>query len=206
LIQRKTLPTQLHTGKQPLKERFEPPQNYGEEKRAGYMKPYGGMWTSTWGTAFDEGWPAWCLRESFHIGQFEEAWLLEPEECRVIELIGFDMCHEFLSRYGQELYRFPDDMGKLPPFFRSDGPHAKAHERWHTPSAVCPVWEKVAEEVDAVRLLTPYSPDVRLGPYLCFNAWDCESTIWLSWKFSGVTRVDLSPYIDEHKRREEVNA
>lgn len=48
-------------------------------------------------------------------------------------------------------------------------------------------------DADCVRLLTPYAMDVRLGPYLCFNGWDCESTVWLRWRFEDVaTKVDIS--------------
>jgi hypothetical protein len=200
MIQRKTLPTQLHTGKRPLKGRFETPVNYGSEgRRSGYMKPVGGLWTSTWETAFTEGWPSWVLGEEFHVEQLDQAWLLEPVECNVIELAGFDQCHEFLKRYGKQLYSMPRNEGVPPPGASlpypfdgvetyEDSPYGMAYSTWDTPSAVCPVWEDVQQDADCVRLLTPYAMDVRLGPYLCFYGWDCESTIWLRWKFKGAAR------------------
>lgn len=206
MIERKTLPTQLHTGKRPLKNRFENPQNYGgKERRSGFMKPPGGLWTSTWETAFDVGWPSWCLGEDFRTEQFEEAWLLEPVECRVIELAGFDQCHEFMKRYAKELHSWPKtDAWESMLEHDPDSVYRRAHEAFNTPSMACPVWTEVAKDADCVRLLTPYAFDVRLGPYLFFNTWDCESTIWLRWRFKGAARrVDLTPQLALHNGREE---
>lgn len=198
MIERITLPLQLHTGKRPLKYRFEKPRNYGVEARGGYMKPVGGLWTSTWETAFEDGWPSWLLSEDWRTDQLREAWLLEPVECRVIELAGFDMVHEFMKRYATELYQFPHPHLQYPSIYEGTV-YGTAQQAFNTPSAACPVWENVAKDADAVRLLTPWAMDVRLGPYLAFYGWDCESTIWLRWKFRGpARRVDLTQRIAAH--------
>ena len=202
MIQRKTLPLQLHTGKRPLKCRFEVPRNYGSEGRSGWMKPVGGLWTSTYETAFTEGWPGWVLGEEFHVEQLEQAWVLEPVECNVIELAGFDQCHEFMVRYAKQLFSMPDS-GLRGSIIGADpeGVHARAYEHFDTPSMACPVWTDVMQDADCVRLLTPYAFNVRLGPYLFFNGWDCESTVWLRWKFVGAAkRVSLDTL---RNRREE---
>lgn len=198
MIQRKKLPTQLHTGKRPLRSRFELARNYmSEGSRSGWMKPVGGLWTSTWETAFTEGWPSWVLGEEFHVEQLDQAWLLEPVECNVIELAGFDQCHEFMVRYAKQLYSLSDSGLKSMIFDNEaqldpERPYARAHEHFDTPSMACPVWEEVMQDADCVRLLTPYAWNVRLGPYLFFNGWDCESTVWLRWKFKGAAkRVSL---------------
>ena len=196
MVVRKTLPVQLKTGIRPVKSKFEEARNYGHEgRRSGFMKPVGGMWTSTYETAFEDGWPAWCIGEDFRLDDLKKAYLLEPVECNVIELAGFDECHEFMVRYGKQLYSMPGpekDL-RLERFADPDGVYARAHEHFDTPSAVCPTWEEVMEDADCVRLLTPRDWNVRLGPYLHFNGWDCESTVWLRWKFAGAARkVDLS--------------
>jgi hypothetical protein len=189
MIQRKTLPPQLHTGRRPLKGRFEQARNYGSEGRhSGYMKPVGGMWTTTYETALTEGWPWWVLAEDFHVEQLDEAWLLEPVECNVIELAGFDQCHEFMVRYAKQLFSFDSGLRDNIILSDPDGVYARAYEHFDTPSMACPMWEDVMQDADCVRLLTPYAFNVRLGPYLFFNTWDCESTVWLRWKFKGAAR------------------
>ena len=206
MIQRKALPTQLHTGKRPTKAGFEPALNYNSgARRSGYMKPVGGLWTTTWETAFDEGWPAWVLAENFHVEQLNQAWLLEPVECNVVELAGFDQCHEFMVRYAKQLFSLPDSgLRDLIISSDPDGVYARAHEHFDTPSMAAPIWEEVKKEADCVRLLTPYAFNVRLGPYLFFNTWDCESTIWLRWCFRGAARrVDLTTQIEKGRRRHE---
>jgi hypothetical protein len=207
LAQTVTLPTQLHTGKRPLKYRFEPAENYGEGKRTGFHKPYGGLWTSTFETAFESGWPSWCLGEDFAVEQFQEAWLLEPRECRVIQIAGFPMVHEFMRRYAVDLW--PEITEKM----RSEsGPRYYGIEGYEdvdfsSGAGMCPAWERVAEDADAVRLLTPYAMDVRLGPYMSFYGWDCESVVWLRWCFDGrARRVDLTPHIESHRKRWDENA
>lgn len=208
MIQRKTLPTQLHTGKRPTKRGFEVAHNYAHEGRhSGYMKPVGGLWTTTWDTAFSEGWPGWVLAEDFHVEQLDKAWLLEPVECNVIELAGFDQCHEFMVRYAKQLYSFDSGLRSsiidTEATYDPERPYGRAYEHFDTPSMACPVWEEVMQDADCVRLLTPYAFNVRLGPYLFFNTWDCESTIWLRWNFSGAARrVDLTTQIEEGRRHE----
>ena len=150
------------------------------------------MWTTTWETAYTEGWPSWCIGESFHLEHLDVAYLLEPVECNVIELFGFDQCHEFMARYAKQLIeldmdrsmrRWFEEPGNDPDFI-----YTRAYEHFNDPSMAHPVWEEVAKDADCVRLLTPYEFNVRLGPYLHFNGWDCESTIWLRWKFAGAAR------------------
>lgn len=202
MVVRKTLPTQLRCGSEPKKELFREVGNYGESERTGFMKPVGGLWTSTWDTAFEDGWPQWCIGEEFNLDHLSEAWLLEPVECNVIELFGFDQCHDFMVRYAKELYQLPKTELR---HWDSDpyNAYARAYEHFDTPSMACPVWTEVVKDADCVRLLTPYAMDVRLGPYLCFNGWDCESTIWLRWRFSGAAKhVDLSKQIKAMKRHE----
>lgn len=191
------LPVQLWLGKgPPVEEKFEPALNYGASRKGGYMKPVGGMWTSTWETAFEDGWPNWCLGEGFREDSLGEAWLLTPKPMRVIELAGFHMVHEFMKRYAERLYSTPglDDQ----PYYNDIEGIPK--EELVGTSAMCPVWERVAEDADAVRLLTPYAPDVRLGPYMAFYGWDCESTVWLRWGFEDEAEaVDLTPHVEQYR-------
>lgn len=202
MVTKKRLPTQLFCGQKPVREKFNPAKNYGDGAGAGFMKPSGGLWTSTWETAFDVGWPSWCIGEDWRTDSLEPAWLLEPRECRVIELAGFDMCHEFMLRYGQELYSRPTHKVQargafvwkeplpMPEYTLRDGRKIRSGH------SLCPVWERVAEDADAVRLLTPYDFDVRLGPYIAFYGWDCESTVWLDWQFEdGVEPVVLTELV-----------
>jgi hypothetical protein len=165
------LPTQIFIGNRPVEDKFVAVRNYGtpDAPIAGVYKPSGGIWTSTWETAFEIGWPWWCLAEDFH--EIVEGWLLEPRPCRVLTIDDFETALAFMRQYGTTI----------------KGLSMTVH----------PEWEKVAVDYDAVRVTNPYSPGLRFGAAeelgLLFYGWDCESTVWLRWCFEGeATYVDLS--------------
>lgn len=127
-------------------------------------KPDGGFWTSTWETAWDEGWPGWCAREQY--GYTERGWLLDPLPCRVYTVTDEMTATVLCERYC--IPTFPDS----------------PYPSWHLD------WEQIAQEWDAIRLTAPYNPALRFASpdskiSMNFYGWDCESTVWLRWMFEA---------------------
>lgn len=169
------LPTQVFCGTRPDRRLFKPVSLYHDGRpSAGNGKPFGGMWTSTWETALDEGWPWWCVREQW--GSVHPAWLVKPNPCRVYTITDKFTAVEFMDKYGMDF-----GGGK--------------YDHW------LPNWIRVSMDYDAVRLTAPYDPELRSPSHpklgLSFYGWDCESTVWLSWQFGDeVEEVDLREYAE----------
>lgn len=172
---RVVLPKQLHIGRKPV-------PGAGEEiTRAGFGKPPGALWTSTYETAWEEGWPWWLESEGYDYpwsvrpmpddGQI--GWLLHPRECDVWQIDTAAEASEFLDEFAKNPYPEVTGIGAFDKI---------------------PDWEAViASGIDAVRLTCPYDFEVRLGMGLTFYGWDCESTAWLSWQFDSVEEAELRP-------------
>jgi hypothetical protein len=138
------------------------------------FKPNGGLWTSTWETAFITGWPSWTREEDFLVR--DTGWLLHPAQARVISIGGLDDALEFEREYGY-----------VPTWWTKEDP---LH-------MILLDWVKVAQDADAVRLTSPYHPGLRFGYQLRsainWYGWDCESTWWARWCFEGDPEpVDLA--------------
>lgn len=161
------LPTQIFCGPRPDQACFRPVTGV-----AGNGKPRGGFWTSTWETAFEDGWPWWCLRERYSI--VETGWLMQPLPCRVLTISDKRSALSLMENYGINIAK------------------QRRYELW------LPDWARVARDFDAVRLTAPYDPELRFSTHpkigINFYGWDCESTVWLSWQFGDddPEPVDLS--------------
>lgn len=163
LVQIEKMPRQAFCGTRPSKAKFEMPEfvEPGE-----YRKPRRGLWTSTAETMYDDGWLNWCRGE--HFADYDHAWLIQPAECRVITIDGPETCDRFHARYNVITER----------------ERAQARQYGFRASGGID-WELVCADCDAVRLLNPYHPDIRFGNPSTFYTWDCESTFWFRWMFTG---------------------
>ena len=171
------LPTQVFCGSRPDPTRFTPVTMYHGRPSMGNGKPNGGMWTSTWETALEDGWPAWSVREGY--GSVYPAWLVKPKPCRVYTITDKFTALDFLNRYGVNFGN-------------------EEYDLW------LPDWIHVSLDLDAVRLTAPYDPELRFAtdPKLGSNfyGWDCESTVWLSWQFEDdFEEVDLREYAEANR-------
>lgn len=180
LVRVERLSTQVFIGAQPDVRRFDPITDYGDAVErglpCGWLKPHGGLWTSTWETAFTVGWPAWCIAEEFK--PIEDGWLLKPARARVLTIRSGADVDAFMRCYGEPLW---------------PGSHRE-----------CPAWSRVAEGADAVRLVAPHNPEIRFSPvHMTFYGWDCESTLWFRWCYAGEPEhVDLRELARQARERD----
>lgn len=124
--------------------------------KAGFGKPSGGLWTSTYDTSAELGWEWWCLTEMPH-WLTDTGYLLTPcADANILTIHGEDDARLFGEKYGDE------DKKEF---------------------CISIDWGAVASDCDGLRITNPYSPGVRFGPVMAFYGWDCESTWWTRWVF-----------------------
>jgi len=195
VIGRLKLPTQIYIPSPsrggrafaPTEKRIHPPSAKG----GGYVKPGGGLWTSTFETHGEQGWFNWCSSEQPNwLHRF--GYLLEPVECRVFEIATKKDHDKFHDRYARPL------------------PSPDFEREWKMPMGrdglgilSCVIdWEAVLADADAVRLVNPWEmrwggeEGGRWAHTITFYGWDCESTWWSRWLFDGkAKRISLPDVI-----------
>lgn len=191
MIERVKLPTQIYIPSParggrafaPTEKRIHPPGVKG----GGFGKPGGGLWTSTFETHAETGWFNWCVSEQPNwLHRF--GYLLEPVECRVIQIATKKDHDEFHDRYARPH-----------PYERDIAEWKKPLGETGSGILSCMIdWEAVAGDADAVRLVNPWEMrwggelEGRWSHTITFYGWDCESTWWSRWLFQGkAKRVPL---------------
>lgn len=138
-----------------------------------WIKPdhVGGLWTSTYDPRHGSGWVQWCLAEEFGCDRSDPRfpiWTLEPEpDARICRIDSYADLEAVVAEY----------------------PHRV--ERSHGWTDIAPHWERLADDFNAVHLTEQGQWATRLTHPLNLYGWDCESTLWLRWAFSGVADLGL---------------
>ncbi len=140
---------------QPCAKRFEPVRNDN------FVKPKGGLWTSTWlGEAKVSGWAEWCRIEGFHPGPYR-TWLLTPKaDLRLAVVDSLNDLKALLRTYA------------LPTPMESE-------------FLVWLDFERMAQDYDGMRLTDTGQWATRLTQPSLYG-WGCESTCWFTWAFDQV--------------------
>jgi hypothetical protein len=144
------------------------------EEMCGWMKPTGGLWTSTKLPSGSSGWINWCLGEDFAGPEFD-VWELTPDPAaRVFTIDSLPDLLDLRARFSP-LCDHPRDCAPL----RDIGAGVS--------------WRRVAEEYDAVRLTEEGQWRTRMSRPSLYG-WDCESTLWFRWRFTDVHHVGARSY------------
>ena len=147
---------------QPCERQFTPVSNYS------FIKPKGGLWTSTWqGEPKVSGWAEWCRSESFSAGD-HRVWLLTPKADACIAVVAE------MADLKALLLRYPLSLGK-------------AYDHIFQPLD----FERMAQDYDGMHLTDSGQWATRLTEPNLYG-WDCESTCWFQWAFD---RVEQGPTI-----------
>jgi hypothetical protein len=165
------LPTQLYVTrkkKPPTHDEFIPVRN--SDGRQLFVKPKGGMWTSSWdATERTSAWVEWCRMEGQEEWVKGKWWLLAPApDARVAIIHSLPDLKRLLKHYP---YHYP--------------------LMEHMPYLIgqCLDYEAMAQDYDAIHLTEKGQWRTRLtAPNL--YGWDCECTLWLRWKFAAVVPTD----------------
>ena len=175
--------TQLWQGKNTSKldpKEFKPAQN-----ETLWRKPKkGGLWTSTYDEKLGSDWLQWGIAEDYNNPDdliFKNCWLLYPEANINVYEIDTYADLENLCKKASQSYTFGET-----------SPHGPYEETY-------PDWEVLAQEYDAIHLTVNGQCETRLSRPLTLYGWDCESTLWLQWKFAKVEYIgDLQVHEQLH--------
>lgn len=131
-----------------------------------WHKPEGGLWTSTYSEQTGGDWVKWCLGEEFGTrnGTFSQhGWLLVPtRDARVLRVNNLEDLRRVVKAYRQK--------------------NASKY------SFAALDFLQMAKDYDAMHLTEKGQWRTRFSRPGLYG-WDCESTVWLRWKFQKV--VDL---------------
>lgn len=128
------------------------------------------MWTSTYLGQQGSGWCQWCLSEEFDCDRDKAEfplWTLETDPAaRVLEIASYADLESVCKTY----------------------PHRRDWEwRGNRHYDLYPDWKRIAEDFDAVHMTDDGQWATRLTHPLNLYGWDCESTLWFRWAFTGAT-------------------
>jgi len=137
---------------------FEPPRNDR------FSKPRGGLWTSSYiDREHGSEWMDWCIGEDFRSAR-QHSWLLEPmPDARVYEI---DTLHDLKALLRKHHYDAPWNGLTL-----GYGLESRMLD-----------FEAIAKRYDAIHLTSEGQWRTKLSTPNLYG-WDCESTLWLKWKF-----------------------
>jgi hypothetical protein len=185
-----TLKTQLWMGnEEPSPDKIRPIRN--DVEAAVICKPKGGLWTSTYSPEFGSDWYQYltgvgCVRDP----ETSSYYLLQPKEARVLVVDGLESLRSLFETYG---------ISAMPWL---EIPALKEHLNKLTINPRSLDFEEIAETYDAIHLTRKglaatksylhrddASSIIRELGAVGMRAWDCETVLWLRWKFSGVTQV-----------------
>jgi hypothetical protein len=127
-----------------------------------FVKPEGGLWTSTLLPKSGSDWVEWCAIEDFD-APYEKIWhVLKPLPARILVIDSLADLEAVLPKYSVKLalsLRYPD-------------------------------FEKLATAWDAIHLTSRGQVETRLSYPDNLYGWDSESTLWFRWCFDEVRRVE----------------
>lgn len=160
------LPPQLFVGSMVELDKIKPIKN----RPHGFVKPEGGLWTSTYDPDCGSDWVQWNLGERY-TGEIREeegankiyydCCLLYPREADICIVDDFEDLEDIF-------YNYP---------FRSKG-------SFGMPEYID--YEALAQDFDAMHLTFRGQRETRMTHPLSLYGWDCESTIWFRDCFSEI--------------------
>lgn len=139
--------------------------NAVENKQYGFVKPTGGLWTSTYrpDEPVGSGWGEWCIEADYRDIYASSWWLLTPsEESRIVTINTLKDLKALMREYKY-------------------CPHGAPY----------PDFEAISRDYDAIHLTDKGQCETRLSMPENLYGWDCESTLWFRWVFTEVTQIPV---------------
>lgn len=137
-------------------------------------KPVGGLWTASWlGPRLGSNWVQWCLENNFAYGLENSfpCWLLIPDRHARIFTIDSYVDLEVLDHlYGVPLF---------------EGSSMRSFD-----------FGRMSLDYDAVHLTMRGQLQTRLSHPLSLYGWDCECTLWLSFKFDSIENLGRQKFMN----------
>lgn len=146
--------TQLHLGEMPQEHLWNPIKNRN------FMKPIGGLWTSTFLPDGTSDWSRWCVDNDFLDVNAIGKWLLTPSPNAILYIV-----------------ENPEDIAAI----------CKGQSQRF--SFATPDFEELMTRYDGITLTKQGQRNTRFSMPHSFYGWDCESTIWFRWMFDDVEEL-----------------
>lgn len=173
------LETQLYMGQNRIgmysPDRIRPVQNY-------FVKPYGGLWTSTYDMEFKSRWVQFCETDATILAPESGEWagyLITPRrDARIITIDTYEDLERLTAKYPFDPYH-----GALPGFMNNQYLD----------------FESIAKEYDGIHLTHAGQWRTRLSNPLNLYGWDVESTLWFRDCFHKMMPIRFKSSITKQK-------
>lgn len=151
------------------------PITNGDGATSIFVKPVGGLWTSTWNAKQKTSeWVEWCRDNDFGNPDNYLWHLLTPSsEVRIAVIDSFADLMALLKSYPRPM------------------PSVLAFWEQHYLD-----FEKMSQDYDAVHLTVRGQRQTHLS-YPGLYGWDCESCLWFRWMFTKVRQISVQKAVEE---------
>lgn len=161
------LHTQLFMGKEkPTKNKLM------DVKNQSFVKPSGGLWTSTYEEKKGSDWTSFCENNHFKDIKKHNFYLLEPEkDIKIYTIDKYNDLASLMENYKENDFDNPfGHFSFLRPFLD---------------------FEKISQDYDGIHLTSRGQFETRMSRPESLYGWDVESTLWFRWCFSEVKQIEL---------------
>lgn len=143
-----------------------------------FIKPVGGLWTSTYDEIYGSDWHQWCLSEDFCLDVDYSYWVLNVKPSANIYVID---CYEDLEQL-YEQYPFEDypALFFLESFKQLD-------------------YEAISKDYDGIHLTKRGEAETRFSTPLNLYGYDCECTLFFNWCFSQIEQLDKPNFKNDYE-------
>jgi hypothetical protein len=136
-----------------------PSNNFIEPVKNVWVKPAGGLWTSTFNGGAS-AWVDWCVGNEFGDPYSKKWFLLSPhEDTRILTINSYNKLHKILKEYP----------------FKRQHPLGGYDEYLD--------YEAISKDYDAIHLTEKGQIETHLSGCINLHGWDCESVLWFRWGF-----------------------
>lgn len=194
-----TLKTQLWMGNEgPSPEKIQPVTNDFESRVI--CKPKGGFWTSTYSPEIGSDWYQWVVGiGSVRDPETSSYYLLQPKEAKVLVVDDLESLRSLFTAYSISAMPWLEEIPLLKEQLKGLRFDPRSLD-----------FEEIAKTYDAIHLTHEgmaatksylHRDDapgfVRELGMLALRAWDCETVLWLRWKFGGITQITRECFTKE---------
>lgn len=150
---------QAFVGREPREELVQPITNRM------FIKPNGGIWTSSYNEEYGSDWIRWMHNEQFYNNGYEDIYLLKPrDDAKIYTIDSYEDLKALVDKY--------------PPIVHMLGTFLD--------------FEAISNDYDGIHLTAKGESATRLTSGISLYGWDVECTLWFRWCFESVEKLDYN--------------
>lgn len=148
-----------------------------------FVKPFGGLWTSTYNKLFGSEWLEWCKDNDFYTSEKMNGFILKPSKnARIYTIDTYQDLASLMEKYEEKMPGLPDGVELF--------------------SIRYPNFELLSKDYDAIHLTDKGQWETRMSHPYSLYGWDCECTLWLNWSFDEVKEVGIKRLINKGEKND----